>query len=153
MHEVVLFCSLICNNDSCAHVLDSIKRELILHLFCRFTCLQAYKNLLNELGDQAGQHEMIAENLSTTVVQELSSLVKQLKDDRRKVKKKYSGSLFLRLELAALPRSHCSCMMVEGLLIETRFMATLSSYLVGRTIHLDLSNGIFSRLTFLRSYC
>lgn len=87
MHEVVLFCSLICNNDSCAHVLDSIKRELILHLFCRFTCLQAYKNLLNELGDQAGQHEMIAENLSTTVVQELSSLVKQLKDDRRKVKK------------------------------------------------------------------
>ena len=53
--------------------------------FCRFTCLQAYKNLLNELGDQAGQHEMIAENLSTSVVQELSSLTKQLKDDRRKV--------------------------------------------------------------------
>jgi len=50
----------------------------------QFTCLQAYKNLLNELGDQAGQHEMIAENLSTSVVQELSSLTKQLKDDRRK---------------------------------------------------------------------
>jgi len=50
----------------------------------QFTCLQAYKNLLNELGDQAGQHEMIAENLSTSVVQELSTLVKQLKDDRRK---------------------------------------------------------------------
>ena len=29
---------------------------------------------------------MIAENLSTSVVQELSTLVKQLKDDRRKVK-------------------------------------------------------------------
>ena len=28
---------------------------------------------------------MIAENLSTSVVQELSTLVKQLKDDRRKV--------------------------------------------------------------------
>ena len=51
----------------------------------RFTCTKAYKNLLNELGDQAGQHEMIAENLSTSVVQELASLVKQLKDDRRKV--------------------------------------------------------------------
>ncbi len=53
--------------------------------FFRFTCTKAYKNLLNELGDQAGQHEMIAENLSTSVVQELSTLVKQLKDDRRKV--------------------------------------------------------------------
>ena len=54
-------------------------------VFCRFTCMQAYKNLLNELGDQAGQHELIAENLSSSVVQELSSLTKQLKDDRRKV--------------------------------------------------------------------
>lgn len=50
----------------------------------QFTCMQAYKNLLNELGDQAGQHELIAENLSSSVVQELSSLTKQLKDDRRK---------------------------------------------------------------------
>jgi len=50
----------------------------------QFTCLQTYKNLLNELGDQAGQHEMIAENLSTSVAQELLSLIKQLKDDRRK---------------------------------------------------------------------
>lgn len=50
----------------------------------QFTCTKAYKNLLNELGDQAGQHELIAENLSTSVVLELSSLVKQLKEDRRK---------------------------------------------------------------------
>ena len=42
--------------------------------------------MLNELGDQAGQHELIAENLSTTVVLELATLVKQLKDDRRKVR-------------------------------------------------------------------
>ena len=55
-------------------------------LFFRFTCTHAYKNLLNELGDQAGQHEMIAENLSTSVVSELTNLVKQLKDDRRKVR-------------------------------------------------------------------
>ena len=51
----------------------------------RFTYTKAYKNLLNELGDQAGQHEVIAENLSTQVVHELNTLVKQLKDDRRKV--------------------------------------------------------------------
>ena len=51
----------------------------------RFTYTKAYKNLLNELGDQAGQHEVIAENLSTQVVHELNALVKQLKDDRRKV--------------------------------------------------------------------
>jgi len=50
----------------------------------QFTCTKAYKNLLNELGDQAGQHELIAENLSTSVVLELASLVKQLKEDRRK---------------------------------------------------------------------
>lgn len=50
----------------------------------QFTCTNAYKNLLNELGDQAGQHEVIAENLSTSVVLELTKLVKELKDDRRK---------------------------------------------------------------------
>ena len=54
--------------------------------YFRFTCTKAYKNLLNELGDQAGQHELIAENLSTSVVLELASLVKQLKEDRRKVR-------------------------------------------------------------------
>ena len=57
-------------------------------LIHRFTCTRAYKSLLRELGDQAGQHELIAENLSTTVVMELSTLVKQLKDDRRKVTSK-----------------------------------------------------------------
>ena len=63
-------------------------RETIRYiiLFFRFTCTKAYKNLLNELGDQAGQHELIAENLSTSVVLELASLVKQLKEDRRKVR-------------------------------------------------------------------
>ena len=60
---------------------------IVIHIFVffRFTCTKAYKNLLNELGDQAGQHELIAENLSTSVVLELASLVKQLKEDRRKV--------------------------------------------------------------------
>ena len=65
----------------------------ILFFFFRFTCTHAYKNLLNELGDQAGQHEMIAENLSTSVVSELTNLVKQLKDDRRKVRAKLVSAL------------------------------------------------------------
>ena len=60
--------------------------NVFLSFYFRFTCTKAYKNLLNELGDQAGQHELIAENLSTTVVLELATLVKQLKDDRRKVR-------------------------------------------------------------------
>jgi len=69
-------------------------RETIRYiiLFFRFTCTKAYKNLLNELGDQAGQHELIAENLSTSVVLELASLVKQLKEDRRKVRNTISSS-------------------------------------------------------------
>ena len=70
-------------------------RETIRNIvfFFRFTCTKAYKNLLNELGDQAGQHELIAENLSTSVVLELASLVKQLKEDRRKVRNTMSSSI------------------------------------------------------------
>ena len=42
--------------------------------------------MLNEINDQAGQHEVIAENLSTAVVSDLSILVKSMRDDRRKVR-------------------------------------------------------------------
>ena len=40
--------------------------------------------MLNEINDLAGQHELIAENLSTAVVADLTTLIKSLKDDRRK---------------------------------------------------------------------
>ena len=40
--------------------------------------------MLNEVNDMAGQHELIAENLSTAVVSDLSTLIKSLKDDRRR---------------------------------------------------------------------
>jgi len=50
----------------------------------QFTATKAFKLMLNEINDQAGQHEMIAENLSTAVVSDLNQLVKSLKDDRRK---------------------------------------------------------------------
>merc|ERR1711971_468076 len=50
----------------------------------QFTATKAFKVMLNEITDLAGQHEVIAENLSTAVVQDLNTLVKSLKDDRRK---------------------------------------------------------------------
>jgi len=50
----------------------------------QFTATKAFKVMLNEINDLAGQHEVIAENLSTAVVADLTSLVKSLKDDRRK---------------------------------------------------------------------
>ena len=43
--------------------------------------------MLNEINDLAGQHEVIAENLSTAVVSDLNILVKSMRDDRRKVRK------------------------------------------------------------------
>lgn len=50
----------------------------------QFTATKAFKLMLNEINDLAGQHEVIAENLSTAVVSDLNSLIKSLKDDRRK---------------------------------------------------------------------
>ena len=55
----------------------------------RFTHAKAYRALLDELGDQAGQHEVVAENLSSQVAQELAQLVRQLKEDRRKVRREH----------------------------------------------------------------
>eukprot|EP00088_Acartia_fossae_P071657 TRINITY_DN9894_c0_g1_i1.p1 TRINITY_DN9894_c0_g1~~TRINITY_DN9894_c0_g1_i1.p1 ORF type:complete len:588 (+),score=132.18 TRINITY_DN9894_c0_g1_i1:144-1907(+) len=50
----------------------------------KFTGIKAFSLMLNEINDLAGQHELIAENLSTAVVADLTTLIKSLKDDRRK---------------------------------------------------------------------
>jgi len=50
----------------------------------QFTATKAFKLMLNEINDLAGQHEVIAENLSTAVVSDLTILVKSMKEDRRK---------------------------------------------------------------------
>jgi len=50
----------------------------------QFTATKAFKLMLNEINDLAGQHEVIAENLSTAVVSDLNTLVKSMRDDRRK---------------------------------------------------------------------
>ena len=52
--------------------------------------------MLNEINDLAGQHEVIAENLSTAVVSDLNILVKSMRDDRRKVRKLCPTMIFLR---------------------------------------------------------
>jgi len=41
--------------------------------------------MLNEINDQAGQHEVVAENLTVTVAKEIVALVKDLKDERKRV--------------------------------------------------------------------
>lgn len=50
----------------------------------QFTATKAFKLMLNEINDLAGQHEVIAENLNTAVVSDLNTLAKSIRDDRRK---------------------------------------------------------------------
>jgi hypothetical protein len=40
---------------------------------------------MNEINDMAGQHELIAENLQTDVIKEINILIKDIKDERKKV--------------------------------------------------------------------
>ena len=41
--------------------------------------------MLNEINDQAGQHEVVAENFSTAIAKEVVTLVKDIKDERKRV--------------------------------------------------------------------
>lgn len=41
--------------------------------------------MLCEVNDLAGQHEVIAENLQSDVIKEIGHLVKDIKDERKKV--------------------------------------------------------------------
>lgn len=45
--------------------------------------------MLTEVNDQAGQHEVVAENLTSAVTKEIAALVKDLKEERKKVWKFY----------------------------------------------------------------
>lgn len=40
---------------------------------------------MKEVNDMAGQHELIAENLQDEVIREVTILVKDMKEDRKKV--------------------------------------------------------------------
>ncbi|CAK9821843.1 Formin-binding protein 1-like [Anthophora retusa] len=50
----------------------------------QYSPCRAFKMELNEVNDQAGQREVIAENLQANVLRELNILVKDFKEDRKK---------------------------------------------------------------------
>ena len=55
-------------------------------MFFRFTFVKAFRNAVNETADLAGQHEVIAENLTLYIVQEINTQLKELKEERKKVR-------------------------------------------------------------------
>lgn len=61
---------------------------VIIHLgffVCRYSSCKAFKAMLCEVNDLAGQHEVIAENLQSDVIREINYLVKDIKEERKKV--------------------------------------------------------------------
>ncbi|XP_072421806.1 formin-binding protein 1 isoform X12 [Chiloscyllium punctatum] len=49
----------------------------------RYTSCQAFLAILNEINDYAGQHEVIAENMSGLIFAELSRYIQELKQERK----------------------------------------------------------------------
>lgn len=61
----------------------------LLHHFLRlsrYTFCRAFLTTLNELNDYAGQHEVIAENLTSQIISELSRYLQELKTERKSVR-------------------------------------------------------------------
>ncbi|XP_034234292.1 formin-binding protein 1-like isoform X1 [Thrips palmi] len=50
----------------------------------QYSPCRAFKLVMNEVNDLAGQHEVIAENLQTHIIREVNMLVKDFKEDRKK---------------------------------------------------------------------
>ncbi|KPP68017.1 hypothetical protein Z043_113333, partial [Scleropages formosus] len=48
-----------------------------------YTSCRAFLSTLNELNDYAGQHEVIAENLTSQIICELTRFVQELKAERK----------------------------------------------------------------------
>lgn len=51
--------------------------------FFRYTSCKAFRILLNEINDLAGQHEVVSENLQAVVIRELQALIKDLREERK----------------------------------------------------------------------
>lgn len=49
-----------------------------------FTYCKAFTQALREVSDMAGQHEIIAENLSSQIVKEISTISKELREERKR---------------------------------------------------------------------
>ncbi|XP_021926018.1 formin-binding protein 1-like isoform X2 [Zootermopsis nevadensis] len=50
----------------------------------QYSPCRAFKHVMTEINDLAGQHEVIAENLQSNVIREVSILVKDFKEERKK---------------------------------------------------------------------
>lgn len=90
-------CSNQCDHDS---ILFSCNNSY------RFTSWQAFRSVLREIGDLAGQREVIAESLQVQVVNAIQLLSKNLRDDRKKALN--DGSNYqqnLALQIGALDRA------------------------------------------------
>ena len=52
---------------------------------CRFSSTQGFLKMVQEVHDMAGQHETIAENLTTSIIREVHAMLQELKQERKKV--------------------------------------------------------------------
>ncbi|KAJ8006087.1 hypothetical protein DPEC_G00124620 [Dallia pectoralis] len=55
----------------------------------KYTSCRAFLMTLNELNDYAGQHEVIAENLTTHIICELTRYIQELKAERKSSKRRF----------------------------------------------------------------
>jgi len=53
-----------------------------------FTYVKGFLSMMNELNDIAGQHEMIAENLVTQIVSDITQLILSLRQERKRVSRR-----------------------------------------------------------------
>lgn len=75
-------------------------------MVCRYTSWQAFRNVLKEIGDLAGQREIVAETLQAKVIHGISLLSKNLRDDRKKcLTEGASLTHTLTTQIAALERA------------------------------------------------
>lgn len=72
----------------------------------RFTSWQAFRNVLKEIGDLAGQREIVAESLQVQVFNAITLLSKNLRDDRKKALTEGANlTQNLNLQIGALDRA------------------------------------------------
>ncbi|XP_077287263.1 formin-binding protein 1-like Cip4 isoform X5 [Arctopsyche grandis] len=73
----------------------------------QFTPCKAFRVMMNEINDLAGQHEVVAENLGASVIRDLTLLTKELKEERKKHLNEGSKlSQTLQAQEIVLERSH-----------------------------------------------
>lgn len=61
--------------------------QLVCPPRCRFSNHASFQEILNEMNDYAGQRELIAENMMTSICVELTKYLQDLKQERKTVRK------------------------------------------------------------------